>query len=1119
MSCIDSRAASTALVCVCPGAVFRSGIVTLFLLAAALVVALPAWSAPAFVQVAATTPQSAQSSVALKFQVAQTAGNLNVIVVGWTGSSAHVTGVTDSAGNAYALAVGPTVQSGVESAAIYYAMNIAAAAANTVTVKFDSPAPYVDLRISEYSGVAGAGALDGVAGASGNGPTANSGTLTTVGSQDLLVAADYVATSTTGAGPGFTARIFTSPDGDILEDGIAATAGKYSAGAAIGPVGSWIMQAAAFKATSAGGGSGQSTADGQPPTAPTQLQASAASTAAIDLTWQASTDNVGVAAYLLERCTGAGCSNFVQIASVSGTSYTDAGLSAGITYEYRVRSRDTAGNLSAYSATASATTGAATVAPLGYVQGIATTPQNPQTSVTLAYGQAQSAGNANVIAIGWSDQTSHVLSVTDTNGNTYNLAVGPAGGAAGSIAIYVASNIIAANAGSNKVTVTFDAAVPYPDLRIAEYRGIDPQHPLDTGAAASGSGYTSASPQIVTSTAGDLLVGANYVATTTNHSGAGYTTRLVTNPDGDILEDETAASAGTYNASAALSPAGPWVMAVAALHAAGSVSGGGSSGGSAPPPPPPVVSITARPTSVASGGSSTLTWSTSGATSCAASGSWSGAVATSGSQTTGALTQNATYTLTCGGSGGTATASASVSVGAATDAASDLVQHVSSSNVRGNDFGSPYCYYFQLPNPTTAGNAVIVGFTYHGNPAPSVTDDKGDSYTIAARYYDSADGQSAGIAAAFNIAAGARSLSLCFSSDPGGWVQPMASELANVVGIDGAGSGGNGTGTAARAGTLTPSRSGDVVYQVVASLSWSQSSFSAGSQANVGWELLSADLLDGWAGQYGVYNSTSALQPSLTLGHSDNWVAAAVLLKSGSAGGIPSGLRVVHLLHENVPYHPQSGGTYMPFQNPLQVQLPCDGNLLVAMVGGGNNPESVTAVTDSNQNAWRQAGQNYTDADNLVQAYYAGNAACSADLSLAMRWTGTEGDFTILFYDIAGAASSPLDRVVGGGGDGPNPGSYTMPFGITPSTAKEIVLAEIMWDYNTAVGLSGGYFDGNRFSGENIDGPEPIDENNGWGHIITTSTNQVGLTWQVLQPNSDPIRAWAGMAVAFKGAP
>ncbi|HWG32342.1 MAG TPA: hypothetical protein VN676_17465 [Steroidobacteraceae bacterium] len=37
-------------------------------------------------------------------------------------------------------------------------------------------------------------------------------------------------------------------------------------------------------------------------------------------------------------------------------------------------------------------------------------------------------------------------------------------------------------------------------------------------------------------------------------------------------------------------------------------------------------------------------------------------------------------------------------------------------------------------------------------------------------------------------------------------------------------------------------------------------------------------------------------------------------------------------------------------------------------------------------------------------------------------------DYTILFYGIAGAASSPQDTVVGGGGDGGNPGSLAVAF-------------------------------------------------------------------------------------------
>ena len=83
-------------------------------------------------------------------------------------------------------------------------------------------------------------------------------------------------------------------------------------------------------------------------------------------------------------------------------------------------------------------------------------------------------------------------------------------------------------------------------------------------------------------------------------------------------------------------------------------------------PASPSVSLSASPTSVTSGGGSTLTWSSSNATSCTASGAWSGNEPLSGTQSTGALSSSATYTLTCTGPGGTATQSATVSVSSST---------------------------------------------------------------------------------------------------------------------------------------------------------------------------------------------------------------------------------------------------------------------------------------------------------------------------------------------------------------------------------------------------------------------------------------------------------------------
>ena len=76
----------------------------------------------------------------------------------------------------------------------------------------------------------------------------------------------------------------------------------------------------------------------------------------VNLSWTASTDNVGVTGYRVERCAGSGCTNFVQVGTPTGTSYNDTGRAPSTTYRYQVRAADAAGNLGGYSAAAEATT-------------------------------------------------------------------------------------------------------------------------------------------------------------------------------------------------------------------------------------------------------------------------------------------------------------------------------------------------------------------------------------------------------------------------------------------------------------------------------------------------------------------------------------------------------------------------------------------------------------------------------------------------------------------------------------------------------------------------------------------------------------------------------------------
>jgi hypothetical protein len=97
-------------------------------------------------------------------------------------------------------------------------------------------------------------------------------------------------------------------------------------------------------------------ADTTPPSAPTGVTATAVSATQINLTWPASTDDVGGTVYRVERCHGAGCSTFVQIAAPTGTTYSDTGLTPNTSYSYRVKAVDGAGNVGAASPAKSVTT-------------------------------------------------------------------------------------------------------------------------------------------------------------------------------------------------------------------------------------------------------------------------------------------------------------------------------------------------------------------------------------------------------------------------------------------------------------------------------------------------------------------------------------------------------------------------------------------------------------------------------------------------------------------------------------------------------------------------------------------------------------------------------------------
>ena len=106
--------------------------------------------------------------------------------------------------------------------------------------------------------------------------------------------------------------------------------------------------------------------DTHPPTKPQNLTATAASPTSIDLAWDPSVDDFGVASYTVWRDDGTGPQEAGRTAS---TTFTDAGLAPGIGYTYVVASTDLVGNASQPSdpvtvSTSSSTDGEAPSAPI-----------------------------------------------------------------------------------------------------------------------------------------------------------------------------------------------------------------------------------------------------------------------------------------------------------------------------------------------------------------------------------------------------------------------------------------------------------------------------------------------------------------------------------------------------------------------------------------------------------------------------------------------------------------------------------------------------------------------------------------------------------------------------------
>jgi hypothetical protein len=526
----------------------------------ALSVALPLSAGINFVQQNNTTSAPSGLSMVVAYPTAQTAGNLNIVVVGWNDTSAAVKSITDTRGNSYTLAVGPSTGTALTQS-IYYAKNIVGGS-NTVTVTFNRTAAYPDVRVLEYAGIDPTNPLDVTAAAAGNSRNGSSGSAATTGFNELIFGAGMTFDVYSAAGSGFTKRVITK-FGDIAEDATVFNSGVYSATAPLRASAPWVMQMAAFRAT----------APNQVPNPAPTVTAITPSTGPVDGGTPVTIMGTGFLTGATVSLGGAAATAVTVVSGTSITATTPANAVGVVNVAVTNTDSQSATLTGGYTYTSSTTSGGGTGSGISFVQvkaGVATS----GSSLAVAYPAAQTAGNLNVIAVMWGDTTSNVNSVTDSRGNSYALAVGPTRTSGLTSAIYYAKNIAG---GGNTVTVTFNQRAGWPNVNVLEYSGLDTANPLDVVATASGNGTIANSGAASTTSANELIVGAGNPSTVFKTAGSGFNSRFI-NSFGGISEDAIVTNAGNYNATAVMT-SGAWVMQMAAFRAAQSSSG--------PPPPPP----------------------------------------------------------------------------------------------------------------------------------------------------------------------------------------------------------------------------------------------------------------------------------------------------------------------------------------------------------------------------------------------------------------------------------------------------------------------------------------------------------------------------------------------------
>lgn len=435
-----------------------------------------------------------------------------------------------------------------------------------------------------------------------------------------------------------------------------------------------------------------------------------------------------------------------------------------------------------------------------------------------------------------------------------------------------------------------------------------------------------------------------------------------------------------------------------------------------------------------------------------------------------------------------------------------LVQHEALASNEQTEAGNKFI--INLPNPVLANNLVVIAMTYASSSGRtvSITDDHGGNTWVAGPSVTDLVWKklTTSIFYSSGTAAGTRTITVTFDH-PLINFQANISEFYNVAttsAVDVSTSNNASTAPSVSAGTISPTSDGDLIYSYGVDVHDGDLGGNgvSGFTAGPGFSLLSASQNISPYSEYLVQTSRAAINAAATVsGSSDEFNSVAIAFRAAAAGTAPGpGIRIVHELHTRV-----NGST--------PVYLPSSGNLIVAATAYGTDEVSISSITDNKGNKYtKPAVPNY-----VAQILYAANATPGTTLIAKMSDSDSGQYVQMVWYDIAGAATSPFDvMAIASGNTSGNADVLNAPV-ITPTTSDGLVIVSMSLGNGPPSGMLPPFnFDAVYYTGQSD--ASPMDYGDGYAHYYNPNTSTLSFGWHV--SNGGANTSYGATALAFKAA-